>query len=422
MRRNTAILAGALLVAVLGGLAFHLTRAVPVEVITAAEHPIRQSLVFSGRVEAPVRVDLGATITGRVAEVRVREGDRVRRGDLLVALESADLQAQLAQARASESLALERVSGQHEVGQPSSAATLAQAQATLEAALREDERTRRLVAQGFVSQARADDTRRAVQVARAQVESARASARANAGRGTEVTQARLRAQEAAAAVALAEARLGQTRILAPADGRIVSRGVEPGQIVQPGKALIAFAADGATQLVAAADEKFLSRLAPGQPARIVADAFPEQPFDATLTSIAPGVDPLRGTVEVKFLVGQPPPFLREDMTLSIDVEVGRRERAITLPTAAVIGSGTTASVHLAVDGRVRQTSVVTGLRSADRVEIVSGLAADAAVILAPLAAEPGSRIRARRIEEPVAGARRAVAGEAAANPMMPGTR
>src|SRR5690606_7128493 len=115
------------------------------------------------------------------AEVRVREGDRVRRGDLLVALESADLTAQLAQARAAEALALERIAGQHEVGQPSSAAALAQALATLDAAVREDERTRRLVAQGFVSQARADDTRRALQVARAQVESARAAARANAG-------------------------------------------------------------------------------------------------------------------------------------------------------------------------------------------------------------------------------------------------
>ena len=76
------MLGGALLVAVLGGLAFHLTRAVPVEVITAAEHPIRQSLFFSGRVEAPLRVDLGATVTGRGAAWGVREGERVRRGHL----------------------------------------------------------------------------------------------------------------------------------------------------------------------------------------------------------------------------------------------------------------------------------------------------------------------------------------------------
>jgi HlyD family secretion protein len=84
---------------------------------------------------------------------------------------------------------------------------------------------------------------------------------------------------------------------------------------------------------------------------VVADAFPQQPFEARVLRIAPGVDAQRGTVEVKFEVAGPPPFLREDMTLSMQVATARRERARTLPAAAVIGAG--------ADGRVTRILCLT---------------------------------------------------------------
>jgi HlyD family secretion protein len=233
-----------------------------------------------------------------------------------------------------------------------------------------------------------------VRVAQAQLDAARASAQANVGAGTEAAQARLRVDEARAAVALAQARQAQTRILAPADGRIVSRAVDPGQIVQPGRALFEFAAEGRTQLVGQADEKFLAQLAVGQTARVVVDAFAQQPFEARLASLAPGIDVQRGTVEVKFDVAEPPPFLREDMTLSLSVAVGRRDRALTLPASAVIGPGVQARVRRIVDGRVAERPVRTGLRTLEQIEIVEGLAAGEAVLADPLAVAPGTRARA----------------------------
>jgi HlyD family secretion protein len=223
--------------------------------------------------------------------------------------------------------------------------------------------------------------------------------RANAGGGSEAAQARLRIDEARAAVGLAQARLAQTRITAQADGRIVTRLVEPGQIVQPGRALFTFAVTGATQVVGQADEKFLAQIAVGQPARVVADAFPREPFDARIVRIAPGIDAQRGTVEVKFEVATPPPFLREDMTLSLQVTVGRRERALTLPAQSVIGAGLDAAVRRLVDGRVVQQAVRTGLRTLERVEILQGLQAGDAVLADPLSAEPGARARPARAGE-----------------------
>jgi HlyD family secretion protein len=415
---------GAVLLAAAAAALFVSTRPVPMATVAVAEGPLVQTLVFSGRVAAPVRVELGATVTGRVLEVAVREGDAAKAGDVLARLESAELQAQASQAQAALRLAEARLTGQREVGVPTADAALEQATATLEAAQREARRSRELFDRGYVSQARIDETDRAVRIAQAQLESARAGQRANAGGGTERAQARLRVEEARAALELAQARLAQTRIVAPADGRVVSRTVDPGQIVQPGRALFVFAPRGATQLVGQADEKFLSQLALGQPARVLADAFPQRPFDARVARIAPGVDAQRGTVEVKFDVPEPPPFLREDMTLSMQVATGRSERALTLPATAVIGPGLDARVRRLEDGRVVERPVRTGLRTLERVEIVEGLRAGEAVLGDPFAAEPGARARAARDGEAVAATRAGAgapgatsgAGAAAANP------
>jgi HlyD family secretion protein len=385
------------IIAALAVLAFAAWRLLPppaVPTVAVAGTPLVRSAVFSGRVAAPIRVELGATVTGRVVEVTVREGDRVRAGDLLVRLESAEVTAQREQARAALALAQARLSGQRELAVPTIAAALEQAQATLEAAQREARRTRELFERGYVSQARIDETERAARVAQAQLDAARAGERANAGDGTEAAQVRLRVDEARAAVATAEARLAQTRILAPADGRIVTRSVDPGQIVQPGRALFAFTADGATQLLGQADEKLLSQLAVGQPAQAVADAFPERPFEARIARIAPGVDAQRGTVEVRFEVPDPPAFLREDMTLSVRVITGRVERAPTLPLEAVIGAGAEGRVRRLEDGRVTERTIRTGLRTPERVEVLDGLAIGDEVLADPLGAAPGTRVRA----------------------------
>jgi len=369
------------------------SRPTAVKVVALTESPLAQSLVFSGRVAALVRVELGATVTGRIAEVLVREGDRVQAGQLLARLDSDELSAQSDQAQASLQLARARVDGQHELALPTSQATLAQASANLTAARQEAQRTRDLFARGFIAQARVDETERAVQVAQAQVDAARAGAKVNLGGGNEALQARLRVREAQAAAALAQARLQQTRIVAPTPGRIVLRSVDPGQIVQPGKMLFQFAADGSTQLLAQADEKFLGLLARGQSAQVVVDAYPAQPFEASVASIAPGIDAQRGTVEVKFAVPSPPPFLREDMTLSLQVQVGRKERALTLPADAVLGAGGDGRVRAIADGRIVEQPVRIGLRTLERVEVLSGLARDALVLAEPLAAEPGTRAR-----------------------------
>ncbi|MDI1270711.1 MAG: efflux RND transporter periplasmic adaptor subunit [Polaromonas sp.] len=384
---------------VAAGVAWFVQKSPRVDVLELRYAPLLRTLQFSARVATLSRVDVGSTVTGRVAQVRVAEGAQVRRGDVLVQLETEELRAAVTQALASERQAQARLAGLRSTGRTSAQAGLAQADSTLKAAEAELARTQQLVKQGFLSEARLDEVRRAVEVARAQQAGARAQTQANADAGTDVAQAQAQLALASAATAAARARLAQAAVLAPTDARVLTRDVEPGQIVQPGKALMSLALAGPTQLTAQVDERFLDQLQPGQKAAVVADAFADQRFAARVLSIAPAVDAQRGAIEVKFaLEQQAPAFLREDMTLSVEVETGRRERALVLPLSALRGqpSPATATVLVADAGRAQERPLRLGLRTLDAAEVLEGLAEGDAVLLGS-SVPAGARIRARAV-------------------------
>ena len=218
-------------------------------------------------------------------------------------------------------------------------------------------------------------------------------------------------------VVAAQARLAQTRVRAPTDARVLARLVEPGQIVQPGKALLSLALVGPTRLSAQVDERFLDQLAIDQSASVVADAFAGRRFAARVLSISPAVDPQRGAIEVKFaLQGEAPAFLREDMTLSIEVETGRRARALILPAAVLIrtADANIARVRVIENGRIEERDVALGLRTLGAAEVRLGLAEGDEVVRDPTV-PLGQRARARVVEPDLQGATaRAGAGSGAA--------
>lgn len=370
-----------------------------VDALVVPSAPLVRTLQFSARVATLSRVDVGSTVTGRVAQVRVMEGTQVRQGDVLVQLESDELRAALAQAVAAERQAKARLEGLRSTGRTAAQAARAQADASLQAASASLARVQQLVAEGFYSPAQLDEARRAVDVARAQQLSAQAQLQANADAGTEVAQAQAQLALAQAATVAAQARLAQATLVAPADARVLVRGVEPGQIVQPGKALLSLALAGPTQLVAQVDERFLEQLQPGQPAWVVADAFAAQRFAARVLSIAPAVDAQRGAIEVKFSIEQAPAFLREDMTLSVEVETARRERTLVLPQVALRGpaGGDQASVLVLQDGRAQVRKLRLGLRTLDAVEVLDGLKEGDTVLRGNVTLQEGQRVRARTV-------------------------
>ena len=398
-RRRWPWLVVAVAIAAAAVIAWQALRGPRVDALPLSFAPLIRTLQFSARVATLSRVDVGSTVTGRVARVLVTEGARVRQGDVLVQLESDELRAALTQAVASERQAQARLNGLRSTGRSGARAALAQSDATLLAANAELARVRQLVAQGFFSASRLDEAQRAVDVARAQQSGSTAQSQAVGDAGTEVMQAQAQLAASQAATAAAQARLKQTAVRAPADAQVLTRQVEPGQIVQPGKALMALALAGPTQLVAQVDERFLDQLQAGQGAMVVADAFASQRFAARVLSIAPSVDAQRGAIEVKFaLEQQAPAFLREDMTLSVEVETGRRARALVLPLRALRTqtSGESATVLVADAGRAQARTVRLGLRSLSAVEVLEGMAEGDEVLLGGTV-KAGDRIRVQAV-------------------------
>jgi HlyD family secretion protein len=368
-----------------------------VEVARVQAGPIEHSIVVSGRVQAPNRVEIGSVITTRVEKVLVEEGARVETGQPLILLETRELQASLAQARAAEASAQARLATVGELSLPQSKDAVAQAEAQARFADQEYRRTRELHAKGFLSEARLQDAERQLAVAKSQLDAARTHAKAQGTRGVQAREATMRLMEATAARELAESKLAQTTIRASVPGTVLTRTVEPGDIVSPGKRLLTLDSAGETRLTAQIDEKNLPYLKLGQQALASSEAFPDATFRAALYYISPAVDVTRGSVEARFRVAEPPHYLRADMTVSIDIGVARKERALTVPVEAVRETGGVTSVQAVREGRVASARVETGVRTATRVEITTGVAEGERVLLSKGIAD-GTRVRPREVK------------------------
>ncbi|MEQ1773657.1 MAG: efflux RND transporter periplasmic adaptor subunit [Burkholderiales bacterium] len=369
---------------------------VVVDVITAKREDVQTSVVASGRVLSPARVDVGATITGRVLRVAVREGARVAEGQLLVQLEQQELNAALAQAHAVRDRARARVESVTKLALPTAQESQAQAQSSVTLAEREWKRSQELAAKGFISQSRVDESERQVQVARSQLATSKSQVAAQSTQGAESQQARQQVLEADAAVALAQARLAQTEIRAPAAAVVLERVVEPGDITQPAKRMMTLALDGPSRLIVQVDEKNLPLLQQGRTAVATVDAFPTERFEAVIAYISPGVDAARGSVELRLDIPKPPAFLKSDMTVSIELAGPLLKQALLLP-ADVIRQLQSDAPYVVINraGEATRAAVRTGLQMQGRVQILQGVAPDDPVILTR-DVEPGARVRSRR--------------------------
>jgi HlyD family secretion protein len=404
IKPRTWIKIGALAIVAIS-LALYLFRNVilgtPTNVYSASSGELVQSVVASGRVVSPQRVTVALQGTGRVQRIAVFEGQAVALGQLLIELDNSDNRASLAQASANVLLAQAKLRQLGELSQPLALQTLAQAQVSALQARKTLARNRDLVAQGFISQASVDDAQRAVDVAASQVTSAQAQVKTNTAGGSDALLAHAALRQALAGQELSRVKLEQGRVLAPSSGVLISRSVEVGDIVQPGKALMVLAANGQTQILIQIDEKNLSKIALKQKAFGSADAFAKERFDAVVAYINPGVDATRGSVEVKLSIPNPPDYLRQDMTVSVDIETARRTATVVIPTSTVQDAATDKPWVLVVRGKhVIKQHVVLGLRGDTRVEVLDGIAAGEGVVpKSKTSVKAGQRVQAKVVEE-----------------------
>ena len=346
-----------------------------------AERPLVQTVVATGRVVAVSRAQIGSPVTGVVIERRVREGDRVQAGDVLAVLRADDMEAAVRDAEA----ALAQL---QQSTRPQAQAALREAEARLTQATREAQRRRDLFQQQAIAREEMEQAIQAETTARANTEQARLTARSLLAGNPAEAAARAR-------VASSKAQLAKTTIRAEVAGTVLTRNAEPGDLVQPGRILFEIAQTGDTEIQVPLDEKNLEVLAIGQTAMCIADAYPARPFPAKVGFIAPSVDPQRGTVDIRLTVTPVPSFLRQDMTVSVNVETGRRDKAIVVPNEALTAmDGNRAELWVVVDGRATKRPVQLGLRGLTQTEVTSGLhVGDWVLSDARASVAPGDRVR-----------------------------
>jgi HlyD family secretion protein len=353
-----------------------------------------QSVVASGHIETPFRVEIGSQITGTVKDVLVKEGQQVRQGQELIAIEASELQAAVVQNEGAVAQAEARVRQLRELTKPAADQSLQQAQANLLNAEAAYERASKLAAGGFGTRATLDEATKNLNVARTLVRTAELQVYTSSPVGSDFVMAQTQLAQAQANLTTARARLGYATITAPRDGVLITRNVERGSVVQPGKALLVLAPAGDSQIVVQIDEKNLGQLALGQPALASADAYPDRRFNATLSYINPSVDINRASVEVKLAVTEPPDYLRQDMTVSVDIATARRDNVVILPARAVQDGSTSPFVLKVSEGRAVVQPVKLGLRGVGFYEVTEGLQPGDLVIPLASGVKAGQRIRA----------------------------
>jgi HlyD family secretion protein len=384
--RNVALALGALIIFAGIAIALRRGRAVPVRAVVAT--PISgsssaavgaTSVTANGYVVARTRASVSAKLAGRIAELRVSEGSKLRQGEVIARLENADYQAQLAQAQAALA---------------SARAELLEAKAERDVLAREERRLRAIREQNpeLVSEQDIDA---------AASKTTQAAARADA------SQARIQSAEAGRRFALAN--LENTVIRAPFTGTVLRKEAEVGEVVAPSVgggltrgAVVTMADMSTLEVEVDVNEAYIGRIQGRQPARITLDAYPDTAFRGEVRQVVPTADRQRATVQVKVSILDRDSRILPEMGARVDF-LGDTVRSATgpsgpprfrVPAAAVREVGGQAVVWLVRNGRLESRTVDAGPVSGGYREIRSGLSGGELLLVEGVESpRPGMRVK-----------------------------
>lgn len=308
---------------------------------TISRGPLVASVSANGTLNPVILVNVGTQVSGSVKALRVDYNDHVRAGQVLAELDPALLRAQLEQSRAS----------------------LVAAHAALDLAVANERRARPMREQGYLNAQDYDQTRQALNAARAQVKQARAQ------------------------VAHDRTNLDYSVIRSPVAGVVVNRAVDVGQTVAASfqtPTLFQIAQDlKKMQIDSSFAEADIGRIRPGQPVRFTVDAFPDRSFDAAVRQVRLNPTTVQNVVtyDVVVAVDNPEEILMPGMTAYVRVILDRRDDALLVPNAALrfapdaapaVGAPDEAAVYVPGKDGPRRLALRTGLSDGRNTEVVAG--------------------------------------------------
>jgi HlyD family secretion protein len=349
------LLIAGVVVAALAALVWWLGRPKPVAVVlTEVGRGTVEATIANtraGTVEACQRTKLSTIAGGRIEVLAVKEGDRVKKGQLLMQLWHADQQAEVRLAQAQLESARKRV---------------VEACTVADSAVREAERRRDLFKQGFISESAYDAAR---------VEADARSAACATAR-TDIAQAQAR-------IDVARVAQGRTVLVAPFDGTVAKIVGEVGEYSTPSPPGVAtppaidLIDDSCLYVEAPMDEVDAPKIRIGQPVRITLDALPKRSFPGKVKRVAPyvtAVEKQARTVDIEATFDDPASAGRLLVGYSADVEIilDVRQDVLRVPTSALLEGG---RVLLLEQGKLAERKVKSGVANWEYTEIVDGLAA-----------------------------------------------
>lgn len=355
------------------GIAIRVAVARPLALAGGALAP-ESILDASGYVVARREATVASKITGKLVELDIEEGDRVKEGQVIARLDDTNARAALNEARAQLDYAR---------------SALAETEVNLANAEREYERQKSLLSGHYVSQAAVDNAQTARDALVAQLATQRANVEV-AGRGIDIAQRNV----------------DDTVVRAPFAGVVTVKAAQPGEIVSPISAGGGFTRTGIGTIVdmdsleieVDVNENFINRVQPDQKVTARLNAYPDWQIPGHLIAVIPTADRSKGTVTVRIALDQKDPRILPEMGVRVSflaaAPAGAAPPGLGVPAAAVESEGSTGVVFVLHGATVERRAVRLGAREGDEVAVLSGLTAGERVAIGDFAQlKDGARIR-----------------------------
>jgi HlyD family secretion protein len=359
--------------------------------------------VSAGTVKARRESSLSAEVVGRVAAVRVGEGDRVRAGDLLAVLADPELARQIDAARSdvrSAQESLREAEARREEADRRRRAEEARAGNNLRKAKEDHARAAELFRSGFLS--KSDMEQADTRLANSEEESRIAAAGEAAVRAIdrEIDSLGSRVGSALAREAGLSDRQAKLRITAPYGGVVIRKTVEVGETKIPGAPLFVLADPGDIYIEVPIDESESAKIRVGQKVKLFPDAYLGETFAGTVSEIKPVVEVSKEVSRantIRVLPLSPPKPLRLGMSVDVEVRTGGKDNVLLAPSAAVMEREGRKFVFVVVNGKAVRKDVTTGISNWEWSEILSGIVPGDTVItsLEIKNLSPGGRVGIR---------------------------
>ena len=362
------------------------TASAPLKVKTekALFSPVEESYEAVGTVRSRTISLLSSKVLGLIVSIPVREGDRVRAGQLLVEIDDREMKAQLQKSRAGlkeAQYALDEAAKAVRAGEAEKKAAdarFALAGSTLD-------RFQELFQRRSVSPQEFDEVRTKATAARADADQASERLQALLAKKSQIIA---RIDQAKADTANAEAFLSHTRILSPIDGIVTTKPADLGQMAIPGGPLLTVEDESHYRLEVLVEESRIGRIHLGTQVSVSMDALGQQPMAGRVSEIVPELDPASRSYVIKIDLPnpEPPAILRSGLFGRASFNAGTRQ-TLTVPVQSVLERGQLTFVYVVDPAWIaRMRLIQPGKNFGDRVEVLSGLSQGDQVIFEPLSA------------------------------------